>query len=574
MNNKQKVLCAAMSVAGALAVFLFLRLEYAYHLHFHEQNQMFLFSLDYFRSVALIPGGTSDYLSRFLIQFFYYAGAGACIITALSLAVQLLTFACCPRRGMLEYALSFIPAGCMVIYMCDENALLSAFIAIIFGLCAFIAARRTGDGKWRFVCNLLLCPLLYFLCGSIGPIAFLAATAAGTKDWKSVAAGLFLVVLCAFVASRHFSYPFTRLMFGTHYHRYHNVEPFWPWAATVALCAVLVLDGVFARRQSGSGVVPAVLAWLLVAGGTVAGVAVFKDPVKEEMMKYNFLSRMEMWNKMINCAVRQGPDVPMTVSCLNLALGMTGQMGEHMFEFYQNGVDGLFPPYEREHVGPIPTSEIYWHLGFVNTSQRFSFAAQEVIPDFQKSARCFKRLVETNLVNGAYDVSRKYLEPLKYTLFYRKWALDTEKLLDNPELIPLHELYGRQRDIMMKSRDFMYNDYEMDSMLGLLYLENNSNRLALQYLLAWCLLKKDLPRFYECYSQLYNGYAAKSYQEGVLVYWAQTHNGPEGLPPYISKENYDRFVKFVSDAKSKDRAYMEKKYSDTYWFYYYFRGGN
>ena len=572
MTNKQKIICAAMTALGAIAAFLFLRLEYAYHLHFQEQNQMFLFSIDYFKNVVSIPGGASDYISRFLIQFFYYAGAGAGIIVALAAGVQLLTFANCSHKGMVEYALSFIPAGCLIIYMCDENALLSSFIAIILGLSFALLSKKFGKGVLRFILCLLSATALYYLCGSIAPIVFLAAVATRDKDWKVLLAGLALTVLWAYLASHHFSFPFSRLMFGTHYHRYHNVEPFWPWAATVSLCVILLVDALVHHKAVRPSLVPSLAAYVLIVGATAFAVNSFKDPVKEEMMKYNFLSRMEMWNKMIRCAVKKSPDAPMTVSQLNLALGMTEEMGEHMFEFFQNGVDGLFPPYERDFVGPIPTSEIYWHLGFVNTAQRFSFAAQEVIPDFQKSARCYKKLVETNMVNGAYDVSRKYLEPLKYTLFYRKWALETEKLLDNPDLIFNHPLYGRERAIMLKSRDFMYSDYEMDSMLGLLYLDNDSNRLALQYLLAWCLLKKDLDRFYECYSKLYNGYAGKSYQEGVLLYWAISQLDPSTLPSYISKDSYNKFVEFTQDYQSKDRAFMEKNYSDTYWFYYFYRG--
>lgn len=62
--------------------------------------------------------------------------------------------------------------------------------------------------------------------------------------------------------------------------------------------------------------------------------------------------------------------------------------------------------------------------------------------------------------------------------------------------------YAWMRSVRMKEHDFMFSQEEMDSMLGLLYVENNANVMAMDYLLAWCLLRKDLPRFFECHKLL------------------------------------------------------------------------
>lgn len=570
MKNKDTILKVTATSAFAVAVFLFFRLVYPYHLHYQEQCQMFLFSSDYLLSTFSIPGGFSDYISRFLIQFFYQAGIGAGIIAALATGVQLLTFASCGRKTPLEYALSFLPAGILVVFMCDENALLSPFVAVILGLSFTFLLSASKNKALRVLRIIVLEVLLYLLCGNIAVLVFSVVAVCREKDWKLALACAAVSLAAAYTASHIFNFPFSRLMFGTHYHRYHNVEPLWPWFSALAVAAIALADSFAARRPGAKRVWPAVAAYLFVIGLCVGGVNVMMDSKKEEMMKYTFFTRMQMWNRTINTAAEKSPDLPMTVSCLNLALAMTGEMGEHMFDFYQNGIEGLFPPYQRDHVSPMPTSEIYWHLGFINTSQRFSFAAQEVIPDFQKSAWTHKRMVEASIVNGVYDVARKYLEPLKYTIFYRKWALENEKLLNNPELIDSHPVYGRQRALMLHDRDFMYSDYEMDSMLGLHFIENRSNTLALQYLLAWTLLKKDLTRFYDCF-QLYTGKVMKSYQEGVILYWAETHDSPEGLPSYIAKNIYDRFIRFINDYSARDKSYMEKKYGDTYWYYYYYR---
>lgn len=567
MKSKETLLKVAASALFGLAVFLFFRIAYPYHLHFQEQCQMFLFSSDYLFDVVSMPGGLSDYIGRFLTQFFYQAAFGAGIIALLSVGVQLLTFSACGRRTLMEYALSFLPSCALVISMCDENSLLSPFIAIISGLSFIFLLSRSTKRSFRYALIIALGILLYLMGGGLAALVFSVAALCREKDWRLAIACVAAAAASAFISAYLTALPFQRLMFGTHYYRYHNVTPLWPWTSALLLSALLLAD-TFGRYAASNRRWPAVVTLLAVFALSATGVAMLRDSTKEEMMKYAFFTRMQLWNRIIRCAAEKSPDTPVTVSCLNLALAMTGQMGEHMFEFFQNGTEGLLPSHQRDHFSPLPASDICWHLGFVNTSQRFIFDAQEVIPDFQKSAVCYRRMVEASIVTGAYDVARKYLEPLKHTLFYRKWALENEILLDNPELIESHPVYGRQRELVLKEKDFFFSDYEMDSMLGLHFVENRSNKAAMQYLLAWTLLNRNLPRFFECL-QLYDGKLPKSYQEGAILYWAETHDSPEGMPSYITKGVYDRFVSFVSDYRSGNRQLVKKKYGDTYWLYYY-----
>ena len=69
----------------------------------------------------------------------------------------------------------------------------------------------------------------------------------------------------------------------------------------------------------------------------------------------------------------------------------------------------------------------------INTAQRFTFEAMESIPNFNKSSRCFKRLAETNLINGQYEVAAKYLRALRKTLFYKDWAEEAMTYLYDEE---------------------------------------------------------------------------------------------------------------------------------------------
>ena len=109
-------------------------------------------------------------------------------------------------------------------------------------------------------------------------------------------------------------------------------------------------------------------------------------------------------------------------------------------------------------------------------------------------------------------------------------------------------------------------------MLGLLKVENPANGMALEYLMAWCLLRKDLDRFVEVLPMVDTPSLPKSWQEALLLRWVLTHNDFNGLPDYISRTSVQRIASFISDSRAgKSEADMQRSYGDTYWFYYYSR---
>ena len=567
-----------MTVLTGIAVYCFFALKYPYHLHFQEQYQLFESTWDYFCTVTAVPGGLADWLGRFLTQFCYYAPAGAVILALLACSVQLLTWAVCRRRSLAVYALTFLPAAALTAFYGNESALLGGAVAILLSLgCAALCTRIKGD-LLRGIAEVLLIPFLYLACGPLAVVFVLVSlidgfARQGLRFWPFAAAFFAVAILCPLVAARIFPYPLSRLALGVHYFRYHNLLPGMLWLS--ALCAVLVacyasLPG--KERPAGRQFITGTALFAAVAALGTGLVLKSADWDKEEWMRYDFMVRMEMWNRIMMQADRKNPDNPTTVSCLNLALAKSGRMGDHQFDYFQNGPDGLLPDFIRAFTGPVSTGEIYWHLGMVNTAQRFAFEAQEAIPDFQKSARCYKRLAQTNLVNGDWEVAAKYLSTLHNTLFYRKWADETLALMDSGQLFEKRPELARAKQLRLKEHDFLFSDTEMDSMLGLLAVENPDNELALSYLLSWCLLRKDLDRFAEVVTLLQKPQLPKSCQEALLLRWVLTHADFVGLPAYLSPAHAQRMSQFIADARAETpEETMRQKYGDTYWFYYYYR---
>ena len=563
-----------MTVLAGVGIYCFFAFRYPYHIHFQEQYQLFESTWAYFASVSAVPGGFADWLGRFLTQFFYYAPAGALIMAVLLCGVQLLTWAACKEKSLLSYALSFIPAVLLLLFFCDENALAGGAVAIALSLAAAALLALVGKDRLRRILEAAAAPLLYFLCGpvALAYVLVVIVRETGKTGAKAIPFSVLILVLlaaCPLVASLFAPYPLSRLYAGIHYYRYHNLVPVLLWLSAFSTVIPPVVSMFPAK---GGSPLPGALAYVLVAAAGIFLLFRTADAPKEEWMRYDFMVRMQMWNRIMQAADSRNPDNPKTVSCLNLALAKTGRMPDAQFSYFQNGPEGLLPGFKRDYTNPVSTGEIFWHLGMVNTAQRFAFEAQEAIPDFQKSARCYSRLAETNIVNGDADVARKYLKALCNATFYRRWARETLSLLDDGTIFDKRPELARARDCRLREHDFLFSDTEMDSMLGLLKVENSSNSMALDYLMSWCLLRKDLDRFVECIPLVDAPSMPKSYQEALLLRWVLTHSDFNGLPTYISMANVRRMSEFIADAQAKKGSdAMQKAYGDTYWFYYYFR---
>lgn len=579
MSRLHKIAAFVMTILSGIAFYCFFAFKYPYHLHFQEQYQLFESTWSYFAGVAAVPGGLADWAGRFITQFCYYAPLGAVLMAVLLCAVQLLTWAACKRRTLALYALSFIPAALLLAFYCDENALAGAAVALCLSLGVAALCQLVLGDRVRHILQVILVPLLYMACGGLAVVfvlisAFREAERCGFRRALPVIMGMVaLAALLPAVASRIFPYPPGRLYYGVHYYRYHNILPGLLWSAALVSVAVAALSCTRQRvLPTRWGIVPGLVLFAGIAalGTLLTGKAA--DAGKEEWMRYDFMVRMQMWNRIMMRADAHNPDSPKTVSCLNLAMGMTGRLADSQFEYFQNGPDGLVPLFSGDYTNPVSTGEVYWHLGMVNTAQRFAFEAQEAIPDFQKSARFYKRLAETNIVNGDWDVARKYLKALHHATFYRAWADETAALLDKGTIFEKRPELARARDLRLKEHDFLFSETEMDSMLGLLKVENAANGMALDYLMAWCLLRKDLDRFVECISMVTAPVMPKAYQEALLLRWVLTHSDFQGLPAYIAPAHAQRISRFIADVKAgKSEDEMLHTYGDTYWFYYYYR---
>ena len=553
-----------LTLVFGLAVFLFWRFRYPFALTYQEQLQLFLFDGDYFCSRMAEPGGFARYVAEFLMQFYNNVTIGALIIAVLSMLVQRLTWRLMidhhlPKTNHHYYALSFIPVIMLWYAMGDESVMLTYLVALLMALAAALAWRLVKLVRLaQLVIMLIAIPLLYWL---IGPMVLLAALL--LMPWM-VAVPAFVYALALILLSAHYlPFPMLRVVLGISYYRFPETMPY----VLMAIPVVIWLMTLFIKKlpQPKQWV-----EWCLVALVAIVSVGIWRglgyDAKKYDLIEYDYLVRIGDWNGIIAKAEQQMPDLPMSVSATNLALGMTNQLGDRAFDFYQRGSEGLLPKFERNFATSQLTGEIYFNLGLVNTAQRFAFEAMEAIPNYNKSARVVKRLVETNLINGQYEVARKYLQMLEKTVFYRPWAQRTMTMLGDEKAIDAHPLYGKLRQYRLQE-DFLFSDRELDKICGQLFIHNQQNQMAAQYLLMMPLLDRDIPRFMSYVKVVQNriGYNPRHCQEGIaFAFMQQRQQPPQGVVNPLILQQMNEYAQAYSQNQNSPEL---NRFRNTVWYY-------
>jgi len=586
-----------LSLLFGVAVVIFWSVPYMSGLCFQEQYQMFLFDIGYFLERIVLPGGLADYISEFLVQFYYMPVLGGTIIALLLMSIQAISWGLMKQYGMKAvfpgYLLSFVPSIVLWCAMGDQNLLLSFVVALSGALLMGWIHNRFHNRLVKVVFELVSTALVYWF---LGPVVFLyAALMIGDTLMKGKQNGhilsslgysaclLILTVAWILLTTQSLQYPLYRIFSGLNYYRYPGTVSPLPlgvmiWTVVVVFFGMVPDGHAWIKKLQQSKVVM-VLAYVLVIVASWFGIKASFDAMTYDLIDYDFLVRTEQWDKIIEKAEKKPATTPLGVSCVNLALSQKGQLADRLFEFYQNGGEGLFPTFTRDMISPVSTAEIFFRLGMVNDAERYMFEAQEAIPNYRKSARLTRRIIECEIINGNYQVAAKLLRRLQKTLFYSNWANQTMALLGNEKTINQHPIYGKLRKYREKKQDFLFSDREMDQMLGLLFLNDNHNRMAYEYLMCYELLQRDLEKFVQYYPLgRFVGYdhIPRSFQEILIGNWMKTHSDPRTIPYSVDAQNVNNTLNFIQlyMQNPKNPQLGQQPYVSNAWHYVMVQGAD
>ena len=586
-----------LSLLFGVAVVIFWAVPYVGGLCFQEQYQMFLFDTGYFLERIVLPGGLADYISEFLVQFYYMPVLGGAIIALLLMGIQTAVWGLMKQYGARHdfpgYLLSFLPSIALWCAMGDQNVLLSFVVALFGALVIGWIHNRFHNRLVKVVFELVSTALVYWF---LGPVVFLYAalmigdTLKNAKQKGNVFSGigysagiLILTIAWILLTTQTLQYPLYRIFAGLNYYRYPGTISPLPFVVMVWAVVIPFLGMIPCHRKSlqklQQSKVVIVLSYVLVIVASWFGIKASFDEMTYDLIDYDFLVRTEQWDKIIEKAEKKQATTPLSVSCVNLALSQKGVLADRLFEFYQNGGEGLFPTFTRDMISPVSTAEIFFRLGMVNDAERYMFEAQEAIPNYRKSARLTRRIIECEIINGNYQVAAKLLRRLQKTLFYSNWADQTMALLGNEKAINRHPIYGKLRKYREKKQDFLFSDREMDQMLGLLFLNDNHNKMAYEYLMCYELLQRNMEKFVQYYPLgRFVGYdhIPRTFQEILIGNWMKTHSDPRTIPYSVDAQNVNNTLSFIQlyMQNPKNPQLGQQPYVSNAWHYVMVQGAD
>lgn len=564
--------CTVFSVIFFVTVFLFWWLYKPEALYYQEIFQLFAWDSSYFADLVSIPGGMADYVSEFLVQFYYYPVLGAAIIAAVFTGLVILVFQLAKyfHDGRPEFnILHTLPAMMLWYVMYDINVMHNYMVALLMALLISwlcLSGLRSGSGG-RAWASLSAIPLGYFLFGPVVLIPLIISIVyilrRGFGHAYYIGALLALALVIA-VSAHYVLYPLPRFLYGIDYYRYHGFN--W-WMLVVACFFVLApLAGFGSQLTAKKYLLPLqCAAWALVLYLVVSAY----EPYKYQTLKYLKMTHECKWKEIVEDASVHTPEAVYSMMMVNTALAFEQKLADSMFQFPQEGPYCLIPDLDNDMLQPLLVADALYWMGLNDHAIHYYFESKTGNPTYRGSRFSYMRLAECYMVNGDYGVAYKYLNQLKKTLFFKEKAMMYINLIETGRVAE-DPLFATLRSIKLQTNGLQAANQIADSFRSLLK-ENPYNYLAFEYLMGFRLLTCDLAGLAEDVSlgqKLGYKELPMHIQEALIYFW-NSHNGNiDRLPSSISHEVRTRFQKkLIADDSywqylldNKDKQYYEDEH--------------
>jgi hypothetical protein len=569
-----------------IGTFLFLQIAYKYHFFYVEQFQLFLTTPSYFIECLSHPGGLIEYVAHFFVQFFIVPFVGA-FITALLLSLgyllsdQLLTRITGKKNFFIGPAFIFL---FQLFLSFDAYFLFQGILAYLLCLSSLQLLGFCRRSDTKLLIAFLLTPIIYWFAGPVSILfAFCFALMNSREGNKRKLLGLSVFVLALLISYLAVRFSLVRnylISFLPDMYYHSSLKPvslvYISWIILPFWIVIYPFYNKIKKYKSAQKqyFMP-VLQSLIIAGLFYMCVWKYTNIKYYKIKKLDYLARYEQWDKIIDYCEAKTIDNLVGLCYQNLALAQKGVLTDKLFYLSQQGVEGL--DVEQKNIGGLAPlmSDIRFFLGDIALSQRHAFEGN--ISTHGGSGRLMKRLVQTNLVYGEYPVAEKYIYFLENTFFYRKWASEHRRFLNNDSLCTADNLIGKKRKFLPpESRKVVINDIMEGA--GVLFSQNPQNKAAEQYMFAGYLLSKDIHGFKKMFSKYKVGERAvelpDAYQQALLVFYEDRPD--QWAKAGISEINIQLFKQYkITMNNNQKHPHLEKMmmkyFGTTYWFFLHFR---
>ena len=571
-------------IACFVVTAVFLQVTNSFHFYYIEQLQLFRYAADYWIAQLSEVGGVAALLGEGLTQYFAYPYVGPVVIAALLTGVFGWTAAILrqlqPKRE--PWLLALLPALALLLIQFDFNYLLKgtvAFVGMELALFAWMRVQRPGLRGISALFGVL------FLYLTLGPIAGLFAVCTLLIDLckqrgkRAYVFDLFAIALFALLAGlaveltwvRNAAFAWTA---QAYYHPILSPKPviYFAW---ICLPVALLLTALWpaqtvlsVRRQWIEGLVQVALF------AALCYVAIPRYAHREAypLKQLDYANRQGNWDEVLRLS--QGPiQNYLYLNYLNRALAEKGVLGDQAFAFNQHGPQGLMVGWDKTFSVSLLLSDVYFTLGEIALSQEMAFEANVSVIG-AGSPRCLMRLVQTNLIFGAYPIAEKYLRLLEQMPVYREWARQHRTFLYDDAAVEADPLLGMKRRGLPTASD-LAGIHGLEHDLLLRAKQQPEYALPIQFVGIQRLLAKDLQGFQALLDTYYGTPALPtlpvSFQEAVIML---TERQPERWsyyqvsPAVTTRYGEYRNLVLQNRGNSQLPLLIQRYFGSTYWAYF------
>ena len=496
----------------------------------------------------------------FLTQFFYFKTAGAIVITLLFIAEWGLIFLTLKEFSVRRYALLWSLLPVIIEWTLFQTTSFSASFSVSFIIALFAFILYSGtNGITAVIIGIIVIPVLYVIAGA--SVFLFLALAILYDIYGNGNRYVYWIIMLALSLSIPFIFRHGNLLTfeQAYFYPFSSIKD----ALSLVTMVLLVLFFVCFKklRAQKMRISYFVTTSVVLASILIIGLYKFTDRKQENLLGIVIEAYHNDWDKVLKIAEKAELRNPVATSYINIALSKKSLLGERLTDFYQQFTDGLLLPIAptSDKFTIFAGNDAYFHIGDMEMAQHAAMLGM-IFSTHQRSARMTERLFEINMIKGDLPAATKYKRMLESTLFHK---VNPDRMKDLP-----------RQGVFRK--DIIRSPNNVRASLELLTEGDPNNLPALNYLLCYYLLNKDIPAFFDAYTTYCKGKLSpvpKVYAQALLIHLAGRKSSIEEVTSYgIHPDMIRSFGEYtvLYERSGGKLAPVQEKFPDSYWLFYHF----
>ncbi len=561
--------------AVIISIIAFLYFFNRYHFVHAEQLQLFRFDKWFFTEMLSAPGGVSILLEKFIQQFNYYPIQGIIIFVGLLTILYFLLRKILKKTGV-NPLLAIFPVSIVLALQLNYNYHLRSTIAILFTLLLYYCYLQVKRPLLKNSFIIVLPVLAFLIGGGYGLYLLILMVFSILIKMESDFQPGFLRTIIFSILSLLSIYLICRFLYvSLNSSIYEACTPLNTLNSYFLVLYILLLAFLLVISFFNSlthRFFSKKIGLITLYGISAIIPFISYDNKTEKFFEIEHYFTSENYPQVVKLVVKYPGNDHLVLYLGNIALSRTKQMGDSLFHFRQTfGPDGLYMKNEPINLSTLYGGALYQHLRYLNEARHWDFNSLVINGD---APATLKKLVVYELVNGNYNVAKKYLMRLSQSIFYRKWALEYYKYLKKPMLIESNDEMAIMRKYFA-TNDFYHDRFDLQ--LKALLAMHPDNRAAFDYLISYFLLKKDLNSFMDALAYLkeFRMYTLPvHFEEALLVCQSILPERAKEVEAFIIRDEtrmrFDQYVQLYSSSGNNPEEIhkkLSKNFKNTYWFY-------